>query len=86
MSCWKPGSVSSSVRTAPPGVSAASSTSTWRPASASRIAAARPFGPAPMTTASLTSAIWIAIWCSMLSDGSSPAPQKACWASLPAAL
>ena len=47
----KPGSVSSSVRTAPPGRSAASSTVTAWPASASRMAAARPLGPAPMTTA-----------------------------------
>ena len=47
----KPGSVSSSVRTAPPGLSAASSTVTGCPFSASRIAAARPFGPAPITTA-----------------------------------
>ena len=41
------------MRTAPPGCSAASSTSTERPASASRIAAASPFGPLPTTTASL---------------------------------
>src|SRR3954471_11170098 len=51
VSCWKPGSVSGSVRTAPPGVSAASSTVTDRPARASRMAAASPFGPAPITTA-----------------------------------
>src|SRR3954447_9427482 len=51
VSCWNPGSVSASVRTAPPGVSAASSTVTGRPARASRMAAASPFGPAPITTA-----------------------------------
>src|SRR3954453_10183865 len=51
VSCWNPGRVSGSVRTAPPGVSAASRTVTGRPARASRMAAARPFGPAPMTTA-----------------------------------
>ena len=44
--------VSSADLTAPPGASAASQTTTDRPASASRIAAASPFGPAPMTTAS----------------------------------
>ena len=48
----KPGSVSSAVRIPPPTVSAASSTSTERPARASTIAAASPFGPAPTTTAS----------------------------------
>ena len=41
----KPGSVSSAVRVPPPIVAAASSTSTERPAWASAIAAARPFGP-----------------------------------------
>src|SRR3954452_20028590 len=51
VSCWNPGKVSGSVRTAPPGVSAASSTVTGRPARASRMAAASPFGPAPITTA-----------------------------------
>ena len=51
VSCQNPGRVSSSVRTAPPGRGAASSTVTGTPASARRIAAARPFGPAPMTTA-----------------------------------
>lgn len=50
MSWWNPGSVSGSVRTAPPGRSAASSTITGLPASASRIAATSPFGPAPITT------------------------------------
>ena len=45
------GSVSSSVATAPPACAAASSTVTSRPASASVIAAASPFGPDPMTTA-----------------------------------
>ena len=48
----KPGSVSSAVRIPPPTVSAASSTCTERPARASTIAAASPFGPAPTTTAS----------------------------------
>src|SRR5579862_398413 len=51
VSWWNPGSVSSSVRTAPPGASWASSTVTDRPASARRIAATSPFGPAPMTIA-----------------------------------
>src|SRR4051794_28918328 len=51
VSCWNPGSVSGSVRTAPPGVSAASRTVTGRPSRASRMAAASPFGPAPITTA-----------------------------------
>ena len=51
-SCMKPGSVSSSERTPPPIVSAASRTSTERPARASSIAAASPFGPDPTTTAS----------------------------------
>src|SRR6516164_1868579 len=48
----KPGSMSSSERTAPPGVGAASSTSTSQPRSTSRFAATNPFGPAPITTAS----------------------------------
>ena len=47
----KPGSVSSSVATAPPGRSAASSTVTAWPARASVIAAASPLGPDPITTA-----------------------------------
>src|SRR3954469_13575385 len=51
VSCWKPGSVSGSVRTAPPGVSAASSTVTGRPARARRVAAARPVRAGPITTA-----------------------------------
>src|SRR5687767_10118441 len=51
-SCTKPGSVSSAERTPPPIVSAASCTSTSRPARASVIAAASPFGPEPTTTAS----------------------------------
>jgi hypothetical protein len=40
------------VRVPPPIVSCASTTRTERPAWASVIAAARPFGPAPTTTAS----------------------------------
>src|SRR5215475_857644 len=52
MSWRKPGRVSSSVRVPPPGVFPDSSTSTDLPASASVIAAASPFGPAPTTTAS----------------------------------
>ena len=52
---WRnPGSVSSSVRSPPPIVSRPSSTSTERPARASTIAAARPFGPEPTTIASCT--------------------------------
>src|SRR3954462_5539063 len=47
-----PGSMSSADRTAPPYTSWASSTTTDQPRSASRLAATRPFGPAPMTTAS----------------------------------
>src|SRR5919205_1169580 len=56
VSCRKPGSVSSSVLTAPPARSAASSTVTACPASARRMAAARPFGPAPITIAFMKSA------------------------------
>ncbi len=52
MSCRKPGSVTSSVRSPPPGRSAASSTTTFQPASASATAATSPFGPEPTTTAS----------------------------------
>ena len=52
MSWTKPGSVSSAERDPPPIVSAASSTRTERPARARAIAAARPFGPEPTTTAS----------------------------------
>src|SRR5438876_5433569 len=48
----KPGSVSSALLVPPPMVSAASCTSTSRPACASVTAAASPFGPEPMTTAS----------------------------------
>jgi hypothetical protein len=48
----KPGSVSSAERTPPPMVSSASRTSIRRPARASVIAAAKPFGPEPTTTAS----------------------------------
>jgi hypothetical protein len=48
--------VRGSVRAPPPGRSAASTTVTDRPAAASRMAAARPLGPDPMTmtSASLT--------------------------------
>src|SRR5262249_25786843 len=51
-SCRQPGRVSASDRQPPPTVSAASTTLTDRPAFASTIAAARPFGPAPITMAS----------------------------------
>ena len=51
----KPGSVSSAERDPPPGSSAASRTVTRRPARASVIAAASPFGPEPTTTASTAS-------------------------------
>ena len=44
--------MSSAERTAPPGSGAASSTVTLQPRSASMLAATRPFGPAPITTAS----------------------------------
>src|SRR3954471_9141947 len=50
----KPGRVSSAERDPPPIVCLASSTRTERPARASTIAAARPLGPAPTTTASGT--------------------------------
>ncbi len=53
-SCLKPGRVTSRVRTAPPGSSFASRTSTERPALARYAAAVRPFGPDPMTIASGT--------------------------------
>ena len=61
------------------------------PASASRIAAARPFGPAPITTVFIgpsgvhgrAHATCSASWCSMLSRATSPSPQKACWAARP---
>src|SRR3712207_7896205 len=42
------------LRTAPPGSGCASRTVTSQPASARRLAATRPLGPAPMTTASGT--------------------------------
>src|SRR5579859_1325651 len=51
-SCTKPGRVSSIEREPPPIVSLASYTMTDLPARAMVIAAARPFGPAPITTAS----------------------------------
>src|SRR5690242_5988646 len=50
-SCVKPGSVSAADRLPPPMVSSASKTVTSRPACASVIAAARPFGPEPTTMA-----------------------------------
>ena len=49
--CRKPASVNSRVRRAPPGVVSASSTSTCNPVWARTIAAASPFGPAPITHA-----------------------------------
>ena len=52
MSWTNPGSVSSAERTPPPAVASASNTVTCRPACASTIAAASPFGPDPMTMAS----------------------------------
>src|SRR5207248_8642418 len=48
----KPGKVSSAERAPPPIVAFASQTTTEHPARASVIAAARPFGPEPTTTAS----------------------------------
>ncbi len=51
-SCLKPGNVSSFVRAPPPGVSAASITSTFQPLRARWIAAASPLGPEPTMTAS----------------------------------
>ena len=92
---WRnPGRVSSSVRTAPPGSSAASSTVTARPARARAMAAASPFGPLPITTAcSITvQAIRSASWCSIesrstrsgLSSPETTWPQNACCASRPA--
>src|SRR3712207_4547067 len=50
----KPGWAVSPLRTAPPGSGSASRTRTSQPSSARRFAATRPFGPAPMTTASAT--------------------------------
>jgi hypothetical protein len=51
-SWMKPGKVSSAERQPPPIVAAASMTRTEQPARANVIAAARPFGPDPTTTAS----------------------------------
>jgi hypothetical protein len=51
-SCVKPGSVNSHERVPPPIFSCASRTRTVRPARARTIAAAKPFGPEPMTTPS----------------------------------
>src|ERR1700680_2874415 len=48
-----PGSVVSADRAPPPGVLFASSTTTLHPACARTIAALRPFGPEPMTMASI---------------------------------
>src|SRR5262249_45967282 len=56
-SCTKPGNVSSAERSPPPARGSASKTSTSSPASASTIAATSPFGPDPMTTARLLSAL-----------------------------
>src|SRR5205814_6811935 len=56
-SCTKPCRVSSAERAPPPMVALASSTHTEHPACASVIAAARPFGPDPTTTASCSTAI-----------------------------
>ena len=56
MSCTKPGSVSSAERIPPPATVSASNTVTCRPACASTIAAASPFGPDPITMASGVSA------------------------------
>jgi hypothetical protein len=53
-SCRKPGSVSSSVRVPPPGLSAASNTRTCNPARARVTAAVSPLGPDPTTAASST--------------------------------
>src|SRR5260370_39612395 len=50
-SCRNPGMVNSIVRAAPPAVGSASNTSTCRPAWASTMAAASPFGPEPTTHA-----------------------------------
>src|SRR4051794_28301833 len=52
VSCTNPGAVRVSDRMPPPGVSAASYTTTDNPARASTIAAASPFGPAPTTITS----------------------------------
>src|SRR4051794_32909583 len=74
-SCTKPGSVSSALRHPPPGVELASNTTTLRPARARKIAAVRPLGPAPTTTASYSvldaldalDAFVALMWCSALS-------------------
>ena len=58
MSLVKPGSISSVERTPPPGVGWLSSTVTDQPRSASTLAATSPFGPEPMTTASLMAPAW----------------------------
>src|SRR5262245_25038803 len=55
VSCTKSGDRLRSLRTAPPTVSCASSSSTCHPASASRFAATSPLGPPPTTTASTAS-------------------------------
>ena len=52
MSVTKPGAVTLSLRTAPPVRSDCSTRTTSQPASARALAATRPLGPAPMTTAS----------------------------------
>src|SRR3954463_6770695 len=52
MSCVKPGSVSGADRAPPPARSAASNTTTLQPACARTMAALRPLGPEPITTAS----------------------------------
>src|SRR4029450_7064021 len=54
MSDTKPGTVTSSLRTAPPVRSDASMRTTSHPASARALAATNPLGPEPMTTASAT--------------------------------
>ena len=54
-SCTNPGSVNSAERAPPPISSAASNTTTDLPARARVIAAASPFGPEPITTASYSS-------------------------------
>src|SRR5579863_8519345 len=59
MSCTKPGKVSSIEREPPPMVSFASNTITDRPVRAIVMAAARPFGPPPTTTASYVDALTI---------------------------
>src|SRR5437763_5472461 len=69
-SARKPGSVSSSVWTAPPGRAVASRTSTCQPASARRFAATRPLCPAPITTASTASVLTQASWSQVRACGS----------------